>query len=255
MGISLAGLTLVRAEGSLVIPVIMIGLAVLLFVNEKCNFNKQFILKTFTALFITGIIFLCALAPRLIQSYIHFGVPFADARQASYIGRVTNLKLNTTWENINSPKPFPRIKYKHFASEQKRSNPFFSLKRLIKFLECFGRGAYEFYLALAIAGLFFWKKYCKNFTAEYCIIAAATLLYCLVYYSTSISYRYFTFVLLFLMPLSLIGGKEAVLFLSRRIKEKYLNPVLLIAFLAISFGQVGNGIAKLIRHKYDQGLY
>ncbi|QSH41012.1 glycosyltransferase family 39 protein [Lentisphaerota bacterium ZTH] len=251
LGLSLAGLALARGEGSLAIPVIFLGAAVLILADESFKLNSNSIKKTLTVWGISGFVLLAAVAPRLIQTYHDFGVPFLDARQASFVEKVTAFKLNDSWDNINTPKPFPRIIYKHYIPAHKEKTPLISIDRISKFLGCLTRGAYEIYLVLAALGLFFWIYRRKGYLYEFCVIAAVTIMYCATYYCIVSAYRYFTFVLLMIMPLTLQGCKEILSLLARIIKEKYLKPILAVGLIIITAAQIKNGLEKIIEHKYD----
>ncbi|MCP4101416.1 MAG: hypothetical protein GY750_08330, partial [Lentisphaerae bacterium] len=220
LGLSMAGLSLARGEGGLAVPIIIAGLAVLIFAAKWSKLNIKISAKILITCLVPICVFVIALTPRVLQTYINFGVPFIDARQMVFFEKYTEFRLNCSWQEVVNPKLFPRISYKRYIPDRKQQAPIISMKRINKFLSCFIRGAYELYFIFAALGAFFWFYKRKGYIIEHCIIAFIILIFCIVYYCIVSSYRYFTFILPLLMPFTLIGAREVILLISKYVKEK-----------------------------------
>ncbi len=252
LGISLGGLSFARGEGSLAIPIIILGLAVLLFTANRSKFDVKSCAKFFMTCIVPLIVLAIILTPRVLQTYIHYGVPFIDARQMIFFEKLTKFRLTCSWQETVNPKPFPRISYEHDIPQRKKPAPLISIKRFNKFLSCFSRGAYEPYFILAVIGIIFWlSKKNKEYIVENSIIGITILMFCIVYYCIVNSYRYFTFILPLLMPFTLAGAKEVSFYISRYIKDRYLRPTIGVVFIVLFVAQISNGLQKVISSKND----
>ena len=254
LGAALAGFTLSRSEGIAVSCMILVALAICLFLqtmkSDAWKAAKNALLYPFFAF----VFFLLLLTPRLYTNSLQTGYPTPDARLNRYIHRYLT----------------PSVPLRDFSSTPTRHTDLSTVvhrreipagKRLSRQLTQFIRGSYEIYLALAVAGLFAglsasgirrrflhdWKPATdlRKHRLEYSFLATVILMHAIVYWPVNPAYRYYTFCVPLLMPLTMTG----VDFCWAVLRKYRLEQLLVPAFLILSAAQIHNGFDSILNQE------
>ncbi len=251
LGVALGGLALARGEGVGFIPLFGLFFIIIFYLKQRHKSSHLLLLKLIGYIMLLATVFLSIISPRLIQMYRDTGYPVIDKRQAHYLYflfgqpdeklKKESLNRPTVTEVISGqPAPLPRVKQPVRAKAHRTAY-------WLEFLGDISRGSYELYLILAIVGIVVIVK-THQWRAEYYLLLAVAFFNALIFYNVVIAYRYFTINLLLFMPFTVLG----VVFLVEQIKKylpNRLQPrlILLLALLAITSGQVINGMAMVKR--------
>lgn len=273
LGISLAGLALIRGEGVGFLPLFGLMFIILFFLKQKAAFSIKHILRLAGYGLIVGIVTLTIISPRLLQMYRDTGYPVIDARQKGYISfifdkpaKVENKVAPTILDNAAADQQAISSPPSNLESnagddvqttiEQKDGSQSISpplkdkqLSRPRKFIKDFTRGSYELYLIFAIIGLVI-VIYRRKWNYEYYFLFAIMLLNIVIFYKISLAYRYFTLNILLFMPFTLVGV-DAVRSLILKKRFAKLDPTIIFAVIVgiILLAQIHNGMSKLIKVK------
>lgn len=246
LGAALAGLAMSRGEGFVVFFVIIAIAAFLLWHDGRYSFAPSALWKIVLPVIIVVFVALVLLSPRLYQNYLATGYPVIDGRMIDYAKILTgNMEITPDISSVG---------------EEKLS----SAKRFLELLQGFSRGAYEFYLALAGAGLA--VVICRRlWRYEYTVFFAIIVLHLLLYFNVVSSYRYHTFALPLLMPFTIIGLVFAFSWASRLSEGKLVwfnrtydaawgmrfkfEIILFIGLCAAFAGQLVNGLEMAFSKK------
>lgn len=255
LGISLAGLTLVRAEGIGFVGIIFI-LALIFYFREENPVSLKTFLPIIKSFIFCIIFFFIFISPRLIQVYNATGVPFTDARLASFF----NIQPATSVQpvQLNQPNPnketnqtkatCPIIETKTITNINNLADSespigHLSIKDKISigyirnFLTVFSQGAFEFYLILGAVGLFsiiIRRNFRFEMVAPLFVVVCGSLFLCVL----ALTARYFSWEVLLLMPFTVIGFT----FVYEQIKRVKLQKIAIIAFIVILILQINNGL-------------
>ena len=253
LGVALAGFTLSRSEGIIVSCMILALLAVYLFwqQRQKTSMRKAVATGLLYPL-LASTCFLILLIPRLYVNYRQTGYPTPDARLNVYIHRYLTPSLPL--------RDFSRGPIRHTdvstAVEPRREISAF--KRLNNQLKQFSRGSYEVYLILAAAGLLAgllapglrnrflpeWepKATYPDHRREYGFIAIVILMHAVVYWPVNPAYRYYTFCVPLLMPLTMAGLDLCWTFF----RKHHLEQLVVLACLILGIAQIHNGFDSIL---------
>jgi hypothetical protein len=277
LGVSLAGLALIRGEGIGFIPLFGLMFVGLFFFKHKAHISFSQLVKLVEYGAIVGIVILAIISPRLIQMYQDNGYPVIDRRQSHYLyfllgkpPKVIKAKssikpIATTSEQLKPSKMGQRVeppilnkKAQNVLSDHQNNNQIIAdtksskpsrLQHLQRFITNVSRGSYEFYLFFALIGLILIIKR-RQWNYEYYILLTVAVFNGLMFYDISIAYRYFTLNLLLFMPFTLVGIIALTTVIKQKLPAKIQpNIILIIIACLITLIQIHNGMVKVIKSR------
>ena len=244
LGISLAGLSLVRGEGIAYVLIFFV-LSIIFYFREEKPFSTKTIISFIKPFMICLFFFVLFLSPRLIQVYKATGYPFVDGRVASFFDitqrsshQITKSEQGNDFKNVSDIKNLSDLSDNespigHIDIKDKIT----SLAYYKDFLTCFSRGAYEVYLILCGIGLVFIiirRKFSFEMMAPLFIVLCSGVLM----FVTAVTPRYFTGDSLLLMPFTLIG----LIFAYDLLKKVKLQKIAVWVLIIVLIFQINNGL-------------
>ena len=238
LGAVLAGLALARAETFVFVPFLVIFYAFFIWSNKKEN-NKKAIIEPILHCAVITLLFFLFVSPRLMQAYLTTGAPVLDIRQAIYFLKIIGqeaVKYNSSLIiEAHSTIVITNSKYPD------------GWRKIISGLDSFVLGAYIPYLTFAVLGFIVWWKKHENRIAGYMLLGILLVNTSVVIFIVN-SVRYYSIVLVLLLPFTVLGLKFILDLLP---KKKYLKYIVIIIFAAVAVLQILNGAKKAISRKYD----
>jgi 4-amino-4-deoxy-L-arabinose transferase-like glycosyltransferase len=229
LGISLAGLSMARAEGIIFLPLSLLCVFILTFREYKYKLNFKLIKSFVLYCFIILLVFYAVLIPRIYQVYEKTGIPATSYQQVDLVKKVSHLFISQS--NSYSPT---NTKTQTIVGLQKNLS---SWSYVGDFINDFSRGTYELYEILLVLGILLLSTR-KKWKLEHTLLLLFVLTNATVFYLISIAYRYFIVNVLFFMPFTIIGYRK-LLEWSGKLKIKYL---FVLVMLIIAISQIINGL-------------
>lgn len=235
LGISLACLTLGRAEGILLTGVIGAVYIVKILKEKHSSFAKK-ILRSCICVFFPLLIVLAISYPRMKQMYELTGYPAIDSRQSNAIKSLANVlcpqkqklpdKTIVSYEDHGGAATFSTNPKEIFLQK--------------KFLQAIIRSLYYPLIPFTLFGLFLWLKR-KRYGLYFKLLLLSFVLYNLVFFVLRASIaRYLLTNAAIMMPFTLIGCRWICLY----VKRHYPSYIGILTCSAIIF-IAGNGIYSL----------
>ncbi len=254
LGISLALSALVRGEGIIFAPIILLVLILLLLKDNGYNIDSKFIIKTLGYCLFCAIVIFTVIAPRMYQVYKHTGYPLLDEREAMAVKEFSqNIKVffasnkpiqETSSEATQTVEKIPLSQHKVVYSDP-NTYSYFSLGRIRGFLDRFSVGTFELYEILFVLGVVFLLRR-KEWSLEHNVMIILVILNAFIFYFAALTYRYFLINILLLMPF-IISGYRLILDITK--KHKIVQILFSITVLFVALGQIENGMADSLESK------
>jgi hypothetical protein len=194
LALCMSGLALVRAEGAIYLPLFFIWFIVMHFHTRQpaLSWFKSSV-SLFAKLAAVLILVLIIVSPRMYQVYNLTGIPAIDSRQSDTIAGLLDLTLPVNESDDAVAMPGPGARTQHII-----------LSRMKVLLECFCKGSYELYLALAVIGILLLNKR-KQITFEHWLIFSFVICNALIFFVIVMSERFFNINSLLLMPFTVMA--------------------------------------------------
>ena len=235
LGIALGGMSLMRAEGVIYIPIMLTALTMLVLKDYNFKINLKFI-KAICLYSMIVIITICAVvSPRVYQIYQRTGYPAIDTRQARAMLGIKDKLLGCQTNQVVAQEVGIAQDYTVSMSSSMLA---FAKSDFKKFISNFPRGSYELYLILSVLGLFVLilrKRWNVNYSVVIWIFAVNLLAF---YLMRANVYRYYIINVVILMPFTVIGYRQLLAWAEKFKARKLL--VLLVSGIAIF--QIINGM-------------
>ena len=241
-GFAMGGMMLARGEGSVLALVLQILLVIYL-VIDACKEKKNPFRWVIAPWCVMIFAFLLVLTPRLIETWRLSGYPVPD-------GRILRL-LQIESDLIQRPTEAQRAAAVYAPEDEIMdgnaldASVRFSAKQLSEFFSNVSRGAYEFYLFLAVVGSILLLRR-KEWKREYTILWLFILILLPGFYKICFSYRYFIFMIPLLMVFTLTG-LAFFAGLAGKIPGKWGKTGFTALIAACLIAQAVNGIAYVFR--------
>lgn len=194
LALCVSGLALVRAEGAIYLLLFLIWFTIMHFHTRPSALSWfKSISSLFAKLAAILLLVLVIVSPRMYQVYNLTGIPAIDSRQSDTIAGLMdfNLPVNESDDAVVLPAPGARTQH-------------IFLSRVEVLLECFCRGSYELYLALAVAGILLLNKR-KQITLEHWLVFSFVICNALIFFVIVMSERFFNINSLLLMPFTVMA--------------------------------------------------
>ncbi len=235
LGLGLSGMTLMRAEGIIYVPIMLGALTMLTLKEYNFKINWKFV-KNICFYFSVIILTICvAVSPRVCQLYQSTGYPAIDTRQARAMLGIKDKLLGSQANHIAVQEVGIAQDYTVGMSSSMFA---FTRDDFKKFITNFPRGSYELYLILGALGLLMIilrKRWNVNYSVIIWIFAVNLLAF---YLMRANVYRYYIINVVILMPFIVIGYKQLLLW-----SEKFnAKKLLVLVVFGIAIFQVINGM-------------
>lgn len=245
LALSLAGLTLVRGEGIIYLPLFLVWF-VILQMRYSLQHNQTFAKSlgiSLSRLAAVIVFILIVLSPRINQIYQCTGIPAVDIRQADMIAGILD----------NSPR-FVDLSNDAESDEERgaeltATETFRPKWHLLRSEISVTNG--ELYLWLALFGLILlWRQ--RRLTLDHLVIFSFVLWNVLIFLVVALNVRYFTLNILLLMPLTVYGLMKLYLICRQR-RLQYLFFAI-ATFLVAWQIYCGSIVALDRQHEYESDL-
>jgi hypothetical protein len=259
LGIALAGLSLIRGEGLVYMPLILGWVAILLWRENSYKISAKLLIDCCRYILVAFVVMLGFISPQLYRMYRNTGYPVTDSRQVKTIKSMFKKgSTHRTWDTTRT----------------KKSRSELIVSKLGRLATAFVRGSYSIYLALAIIGLVVIIRR-KEFIFEYWLLFSVIIFNTALFASVVIAYRYFTINLLLLMPLTVTGLKFIWDLAGKAIPRpasadssrlangiEWVNRhnlpriILVTGLVVLGIVQIQNGLRKLssTKYAYEKGV-
>jgi len=258
LGVSLALLALVRGEGIISMPFILLALFLLCIKKNKYKTTLLSLLLPIAYCLFAFLVMLAVLSPRLYQNYIKTGYPTLDNRQAECIQKYYDKIFNrSNMENSKAKKvEIPKLKAENQISDNESQEVKIGTASYYgKFFKNIFRGTYELYTILCVIGMVILALR-KEWKLEHSLLILFGVINAILFALTgSIQYRYYLVNIMLIMPFIL----TAYLYLFEQAGKFRVQKILVLAVLIVSIAQIINGMDNsLDKSKYytmEAGYY
>ncbi|MCF6175977.1 MAG: glycosyltransferase family 39 protein [Victivallaceae bacterium] len=259
LGIALAGLTLIRGEGLVYMPLILGWVAILLWRENSYKISVKLLVNGGRYILVAFVVMLGFISPQLYRMYRTTGYPVTDSRQVKTIKNMFKKgSTHRTWDTARTHKTRSQL----------------IVSKLWRLVTASIRGSYSIYLILAIIGLAVIIRR-KEFIFEYWLLFSVIIFNTVLFASVVIAYRYFTINVLLLMPLTVTGVKFIWDLMGKAIprptpagdsrlensiawvNRHHLPRIILVTVLVVlAIFQIDNGLKKLrsSKYAYEKGI-
>jgi 4-amino-4-deoxy-L-arabinose transferase-like glycosyltransferase len=240
--VCLAGLTLVRGEGIIYLPLFLLWFVCLSQRREILKKNAP--VKAFAHVLLRLVcvitIVLAVLSPRIYQIYQCTGIPAVDIRQADMIAGIldntprcvdlsNDAESNDSGIELTGDQPF-RLNWRQLRSE-------------VSFING------EIYLWLAVIGvILLWRRRMLNL--EHIVLLSFMIWNILIFLIVAFNLRYFTLNILLLMPLTVYG----LMWLYQICAERRLRSLFTAVAVLLAVWQIYSGTAAALDRRHVDEL-
>jgi 4-amino-4-deoxy-L-arabinose transferase-like glycosyltransferase len=238
LGVSLAGLCMVRGEGIAYLP-FFFGAACFMYLKKEEKISGKSFIGLMRPVMLCAVGLLLCFAPRVAQLYGETGIPALEKRQTAFIKALL----------AKDSKEKDKLYSASCIDTSQRATGMFGVERVSEFFRSFGRGSYELYLIFAGVGLLLmiWRK---KFHPDLYLLLSLSIFNALLFLFTNLSQRYFSINVLLFMPFTV----TAVYFVYELAAKFKLKPVAVIGLIVVLGFQLNNGMEQAFERN-DAYLY